>query len=111
MPSGGPGSSVQVTGVTRELDSFIQGQLRTEIGGEEIVYDTTGMVVQRARNEMFRHWILGFGSGDLTIKPVGLAHPIEFPNVLRVGLLVAKVQTMVKEKVIVKPQEPKSFTA
>ena len=33
VASGGPGSSVQVTGVTRELDLFIQSQLRTETGG------------------------------------------------------------------------------
>jgi len=33
VPSGGAGASAQITGVTRELDTFIQGQLRTEIGG------------------------------------------------------------------------------
>jgi flagellar hook-associated protein 1 FlgK len=33
VPSGGPGASTQVTGVTRELDTFIQQQLRTETGG------------------------------------------------------------------------------
>lgn len=86
---------------------FTPGQVRvrTEIGGEETVYDVTGMVVQKARNDMFRHWILGFGSGDLVIKPAGLPHAIEFPNVLRVGSLVAKIETMVKEKVIVRSPE------
>src|ERR1700719_5390035 len=33
VASGGPGSAALVTGVTRELDTFIQGQLRTETGG------------------------------------------------------------------------------
>ena len=33
VASGGAGSSVLVTGVTPDLDSFIQGQLRTETGG------------------------------------------------------------------------------
>jgi flagellar hook-associated protein 1 FlgK len=33
VPSGSAGSSVLVTGVTRDLDRFIQGQLRTETGG------------------------------------------------------------------------------
>jgi flagellar hook-associated protein 1 FlgK len=33
VPSGGPGSSALFTGVTRELDTFIQSQLRTETGG------------------------------------------------------------------------------
>ena len=33
VASGGAGASVLVTGVTRDLDTFIQGQLRTETGG------------------------------------------------------------------------------
>ncbi len=92
---------------------FTPGQVRVrqEIGGEEIVYDTTGMVVQKARNDMFRHWILGFASGDLTIKPVGVAHPIEFPNVLFVGSKVTKIENMVKEKVIVRAPEQKPADA
>jgi hypothetical protein len=82
---------------------FTPGQVRvrTEIGGEETVYDTTGMSVMKQRADMFRHWILGFGSGDLIIKPTGVLNPIEFPNVMRVGTVVAKVERMVKEKVIV----------
>jgi len=33
VPSGGPGSAALFTGVSRELDTFIQSQLRTETGG------------------------------------------------------------------------------
>jgi flagellar hook-associated protein 1 FlgK len=33
VPSGGPGSTALFTGVTRELDTFVQSQLRTETGG------------------------------------------------------------------------------
>jgi flagellar hook-associated protein 1 FlgK len=33
VPSGGFGASVETTGVNRQLDLFVQGQLRTEIGG------------------------------------------------------------------------------
>jgi len=33
VPSGGYGASVETTGVNRQLDLFVQGQLRTEIGG------------------------------------------------------------------------------
>ena len=33
VASGSAGASVLVTGVTRDLDTFIQGQLRTETGG------------------------------------------------------------------------------
>ena len=46
VPSGGPGSSVQVTGVTRELDSFIQSQLRTEIGGGGFADQTANILGQ-----------------------------------------------------------------
>jgi flagellar hook-associated protein 1 len=46
VPSGGSGASVQVTGVTRELDSFIQGQLRTEIGGGGYADQTANILGQ-----------------------------------------------------------------
>ncbi len=84
---------------------FTPGQLRVrlEIGGEETVYDTASMVVTKQRSDMFRHWILGFGSGDLIVRPAGLAHPLEFDNVLNVGYVLARIETMVKEKVIVRP--------
>jgi hypothetical protein len=84
---------------------FTPGQVRVrlEIGGEETVYDTTGMVVMKQRADLFRHWILGFGSGDLIIKPVGLPNPLEFPNVLFVGSKTTHIERMVKEKVIVRP--------
>src|SRR5262249_5667437 len=40
---------------------FTPGQLRvcTEIGGGEVAYDTQGMVIQKERSDLFRHWILG----------------------------------------------------
>jgi hypothetical protein len=65
------------------------------------------MVVQKERADLFRHWILGFGSGDLLVRPVGLGHAIDFPNVLRVGGIVKKVETMMKEKVILQSPEAK----
>jgi hypothetical protein len=86
---------------------FTPGQVRVriEIGGEETVYDTTGMVVQKQRSDMFRHWILGFGSGDLIIKPVGVAHPIAFDNVMGISSKLVKIETMIKEKVILKDRD------
>lgn len=85
---------------------FTPGQVRVrlEIGGGETVYDTTGMVVQKQRADLFRHWILGFGSGDLLIRPAGMHHPIEMPNVLHVGWVVKQIEMMVKEKVVVSSQ-------
>lgn len=82
---------------------FSPGQLRVrlEIGGGETVYDTTGMVLQKQRSDLFRHWILGFGSGDLIVRPVGSQHHLDLPNVLRVGRRIKEIETLVKEKVVV----------
>jgi hypothetical protein len=86
---------------------FTPGQVRVrlEIGGEETVYDASGMVIQRERGDLFRHWVLGFGSGDLIIKPMGLTHPLLFPNVLGVARIVKGIERMAKEKVIVKSSD------
>lgn len=81
-----------------------QVRMRLEIGGGETVYDTAGMVVQKQRSDLFRHWILGFGSGDLIIRPAGVAHPIEMPNVLAAGRTVRRIERLVKEKVILAQQ-------
>lgn len=81
---------------------FTPGQVRLclEIGGGETVYDTSGMVVQKERGDLFRHWVLGFGSGDLIIRPMGVANPINLTNVLHVGRVVRAIELMVKERVI-----------
>jgi flagellar hook-associated protein 1 FlgK len=46
VPNGGPGASVQIAGVSRELDTFIQGQLRTEIGGGGFADQTANILGQ-----------------------------------------------------------------
>ena len=46
VASGGPGSAALVTGVTRELDTFIQGQLRTETGGAGFANQTSNILGQ-----------------------------------------------------------------
>ena len=82
---------------------FTPGQVRVrlEIGGGEDVYDTAGMVFFKQRSDMFRHWVLGFGSGDLVLRPAGLGHTLELPNVLRVGRKVRQIEEMMKEKLVV----------
>ena len=84
-----------------------QVRVRLEVGGGETVFDTTGMVVQKHRGDLFRHWILGFGSGDLDIRPVGVANPIELPNVLGISRVVKEIETLIKEKVMVKASDRK----
>jgi len=82
---------------------FCPGQcrLRTQIGGGEIMYDTTGMVFQKQRSDLFRHWILGFGSGDLIIRPGGGKEHFDLPNVMHVGRKVKAIENLIKEKEIV----------
>lgn len=82
---------------------FTPGQMRLcqEIGGGEFVYDTTGISVQKQRMDFFRHWILGFGSGDLVINVHGLAHPIHIPNVLGAGRVVKAIEDILQERMVV----------
>jgi hypothetical protein len=78
-----------------------QVRLHLAIGEGEIVYDTTGMVFQKQRSDLFRHYILGGGSGDLVIRPAGGKDPIDLPNVLNVGYKVRAIQDLIKEKEVV----------
>jgi hypothetical protein len=78
-----------------------QVKLKMAIGEGEIVYDTTGMVFQKQRSDLFRHLILGMGSGDLIIRPAGGKDAIDLPNVLFVGSKVREIQELIKEKEVV----------
>lgn len=83
---------------------FTPGQLKvcTMIGGGEKAYDTQGMTISKQRSDLFRHWILGIGSGDLIVNTTG-AHVEQFdwPNVLFIGTKVHKIERMLREKSIV----------
>ena len=46
VSTGGAGAAVKIAGVTRELDTFIQGQLRTEIGGGGFADQTSNILGQ-----------------------------------------------------------------
>jgi hypothetical protein len=79
---------------------FTPKQLRVQeqIGGGETTYDTTGMRVEKPRNDLFRHWILGLGSGDLRITTSGAAAThLDFPNVLFVGYKLRQINDMLRE--------------
>jgi hypothetical protein len=84
---------------------FTRGQLRVRLAVSqgETVYDTRGMVVERHRDDLFRHWLLGFGSGDLTVRPGGVsARQLELPNVLGIGRKLRLIHTMLQEREVVK---------
>jgi hypothetical protein len=84
---------------------FAPGQLRVcrEIGGGEVAYDTLGMSVTKRRSDLFRHWLLGFGSGDLIVKTAGAKNEqIEMPNVLFVGSKLQLIQQMLAQREVVR---------
>jgi len=68
-------------------------------GAGEQTFDTHGMSVEKKRDDLFRHWVLGLGSGDLFIATTG-AKRAEFviPNVLFIGSKLERVQELVALK-------------
>jgi hypothetical protein len=77
-------------------------RVRLEIGEGETQYDTTGMTFQKQRSDLFRHWFLGLGSGDLIVRTAGAqAHTFEMPNVLFVGRKVKEIEEMLRSRAIV----------
>ena len=85
--------------------TFSPGQLlvHQEIGAGVVAYDTLGMVVAKRRSDLFRHWLLGIGSGDLIVKTAG-ANPQQFqmPNVLFVGHKLQLIQQMLQQREVVR---------
>lgn len=76
------------------------GQLTFEhvIGAGARSYDTRGMVFEKAAEDVFRHWLLGFGSGDIRIAPSGSHEEFRLPNVLFVDRKVRQIQELIAVK-------------
>jgi hypothetical protein len=79
---------------------FTPGQLvvHKEIGDLREVFDTTQVEAEKRRTDLFRHWVLGLGAGDLIIKVPSQSLQIELPNVLFVGRRVAEIADLMKTK-------------
>ena len=83
---------------------FSPGQLRVhqEIGSGEVAYDVMGIAVAKRRSDLFRHWLLGFGSGDLIVKTAGAnAQQFEMPNVLFIASKLQLIQDMLQTREVV----------
>jgi hypothetical protein len=77
------------------------GQITREavLGAGSVSYDTNGMTLEKYRGDIFRHWILGLGSGDLHIQTTGATRDrIDLPNVLFIGSKIALIQRMIAER-------------
>ena len=73
-------------------------KVRTEVGGGEMDYPTIGLTLAKQRSDLFRHWILGFGSGDLIVRTTGAqAHQFEMPNVLFISSKTQQIQDMIRQ--------------
>jgi hypothetical protein len=79
---------------------FTPGQLvlHKEVGDLREVFDTTQVEAEKRRTDLFRHWILGFGAGDLIIKVPSQSLQIELPNVLFVNKRVIEIANLMKTK-------------
>jgi hypothetical protein len=80
---------------------FTPGQFKvcTEIGGGEKVYDAVGMTLEKHRSDLFRHLILGLGSGDLVVKTSGAqSHHFDLPNVLFISKKVQMIEDLIRRR-------------
>lgn len=85
-----------------------QARVRQEIGDGEIAVDATGLLLEKKRDDLFRHWLLGLGSGDLHIKTGGPSNlDFELHNVLFIGSKLRRIQDLLREKEV----SPQAATA
>ena len=74
------------------------------VGGGQKSYNTEGMAFEKLRDDIFRHWVLGGGSGDLIMYPMQAAgankEELQIHNVLFVGKKLARIQELIAAKPI-----------
>lgn len=79
------------------------GQITHEMvfGAGQKSFNAQGMALEKLRDDMFRHWVLGFGSGDLIMNPIvsGGANreELQVHNVLFVGSKVRMIQDLIEQ--------------
>ena len=70
-----------------------QIQVCEHIGASIRNFDTMGLSFEKQRDDLFRHWLLGFFSGDLIVRTAGAEREtIRLPNVLWIGWRLEEVQ-------------------
>lgn len=85
---------------------FRPGQITHEyLGGiVDKSYDTDNMILQKRQDDLFRHWIIGLGSGDLNIQTMG-GRGIE-ANVSNVLFVIGKM-SKIERLIATKPDVPR----
>jgi hypothetical protein len=78
-------------------------RVRKSIGEGEKIFDMRGMVFQRHQDDMIRHWLLGFGTADLSVFTSGAnAQRIDMPNVFGIGRKLVLIHAMLQELEVTK---------
>ena len=68
------------------------------LGAGSKSYNAQGMGLEKHRDDLFRHWLLGLGSGDLQIRTSGATREqIDVLNVLFIGSKVDRIQKLIAE--------------
>jgi len=79
---------------------FTPGQVRIceHIGSSVQAYSTAGVSLEKQRDDLFRHYIYGLGSGDLIVKLPGGGdrREVRMPNVLFLGWQMSKVENILR---------------
>ena len=78
---------------------FTPGQIRVceHIGASVQAYSTAGVSLEKQRDDLFRHYIFGLGSGDLIVKMTGGdRREVRMPNVLFLGWQMSKVENILR---------------
>lgn len=76
-----------------------QVRIRQNIGDGEVAVDASGLSLEKKRDDLFRHWLVGLGSGDLHVKTGGPANlDFELNNVLFIGPKLNRIQDLIREK-------------
>src|SRR5262249_670625 len=85
--------------------TFGRGQftIHHAFGAGATTYEVQGLSLEKKRDDLFRHWLLGMGSGDLVIRTGGVnARTFELPNVLFVGSKLVTAQRLLQQRQVVK---------
>jgi hypothetical protein len=85
--------------------TFGRGQftIHHTFGAGATTFEVHGLSLEKKRDDLFRHWLLGIGSGDLVIRTGGAnARTFELANVLFVGSKLVTAQRLLQERQVVK---------
>jgi hypothetical protein len=84
---------------------FRPGQVTHEFLGGIVdkSYDTDNMVFQKRQDDLFRHWVIGLGSGDLLMQTMGGQG--EKASVLNVLFVIGKI-SRIQKLIATKPDIP-----